>query len=419
MLKQEYTPGVDHSPVGASAAQRFVDCPGSVVISQGCVDDNDEFSAPGSAAHALSEKCLLKGAAPWNYISWWYHKESDTLVRSLDDTGADDPNDFIQIDKDMADAADIYVSNLRQRHGFKKLPEQHAYVEKEFYCPDLHPMFWGMSDWVLLEPDERVLHIEDYKHGAGIVVEAKWNYQMLYYACGIIHSMGLWDDVDKIIIHIAQPRGFHWAGPIRQWAISIDELERWLDVFLLPAMKDALRQDPKYPDFHTGEHCRFCPARGYQCPGIMADIERIEEMYNEMGGAGKLSGDQLGEFLTLFEVIKIAAKTHRDTAFHRKMAGNDIPGQKLVNSRSNREWNEGTEAKAKKEFGSKAYEPKKLLSPAKMEKLPLGEDFAKRYSSKPDAGLTLVPTTDNRREVSRDTKSLFKVKGKGKKATKK
>lgn len=421
-LTGRYTPLKDHSPLGASASNRFIRCPGSVMVAQGCVDDDDEFSAPGSAAHKVAELCLREGLAPWNYVGRWYEKDTDEVVLPAPEEMTDD---FILIDKEITDAVDIYVSNLRARHQLKERPksnahvvggaDHHAYVEKEFHCPSIHPLFWGMSDWVFVDLPEHTLHIEDYKHGAGIVVEANNNPQGMYYAVGILESMDLWDRVDTVVIHICQPRGFHWEGPHRSWSISTADLEDWLEDELLPAMELTLNQNPEAPDVDTGENCRFCPAAGYQCPGIIADLERMDMFVNQLGGAAELDNGQLGEFLKLFEVAKIAAKRHRDVAFHRVMAGKKVPGQKLVNARSNREWKKEGEAALKKAFGAKAYEPRKLKSPAMVEKMPKGEALAIQHSSKPDKGLTLVPATDSRREVSRDTKSLFTPQKKGKK----
>ena len=382
-----------HSPLGASGASRWLPspygggCTGSVTLSEGIkeVYDDGEFSAPGQAAHALAEICLVKGSDAWQRLGYEMPTEHGD----------------IEVDKDMADAVQVYLAAIRQAHP--NAYEDNSWVEQQFHCPSLHEYFWGMADFVYLDRQERVLHVWDYKHGAGIIVEVPDNPQCMYYGCGILESLDLWTLVDTVVLHIAQPRGWHPDGAIREWSISTTKLERWLDDILIPGMDNALGSR----DTKSGEHCRFCNARGRKCPQIVADFEEMEKIMEAMDAAKEIPNAMLGRFMDLFDVAKIANKAYGKLAYTRAMANNPVPGRKLVSARSNRAFREGAEDAAKAAFGKKAQTTTVLKSPAEIDKLPGGKAFSAEWASKPDTGLCVVRSDDKRVAVSKDTKSMF------------
>jgi len=391
-------------------------CPGSVGLSSGVFDPESDYAALGTAAHKLGAHCLVSGDDAWQYVG--HAVDDDGKIRTRPRK-----KDFV-VDKDMADAVQVYLAAARRE--YPELADgvrDGVLVEYSFHCPELHELYYGQSDLAVIEDILRgvggapvlvgdALNIWDYKHGAGIVIEVERNVQMLYYAAGVLTSLGLWDRVHTIRVYVAQPRGWHWQGPIRSWETSVDELAEWLDGELIPAMKRAETSD----ETKSGEHCRFCPARHHACPQLLADAEELEEMIEMIGkdgaGAAELTNEQLARFLDLGETMKIACKAARETAFARAEKGAKIAGWKLVKARANREWKEGVEKLAKKVFGKRAFTEPKLLSPAQLEKLPKGKDFATEHSFKPDVGTQLVPDKDARQEAGPRVKSMFKPVGK-------
>ena len=396
-----------HSPLGGSGASRWMPCPGSVAQSHGVEDDESEYAALGTAAHTLGEDCLTTGENPWEYIggSIWGGNVYPTLET------IDLPEGAIPIDKDMADAVQIYLDAVRMWHPDRN--QGNFFVEKKFYSPSIHKFFYGQSDVVYIDDDERTLHVWDYKHGAGIIIEVPWNSQGMYYACGIMEELDLWGTTDKVVIHIAQPRGWHSAGPIRHWSIVTDDLMDWLEGALIPSMDHAMVSH----DTVSGEHCRFCPARSRACPRLVENMKELQKMVEETQkvGADKLTNVQVATFMDLFDTAKIVNKEAEKTAFARLSAGAVVPGRKLANARANRTWKDGAEMAIKKKFGKKAMTVPVLLSPAKIEAMPEGETLTARWAEKPDAGLTVVKAGDSRRAVNTDTKSLFKAASKKRK----
>jgi hypothetical protein len=254
------------------------------------------------------------------------------------------------------------------------------------------------------------LHVWDFKYGVGIVVEVERNPQLMYYACGALEDLMLWDKVDKVVLHICQPRAVHSSGPVRSWEISTDDLAAWLEDELIPAMDRALTSR----ETASGEQCRFCPVRRYACPQLLKDREEMEallELAEKAGGVEKLSNDQIAQYLDLEIKMKIAGKAARSTGLARFLSGQEIPGWKMVKAKSNREWREDAEASLKAEYGKQAYTVPELKSPAQIEVLPKGKDFATRYSSKPDNGYTLAKGADTRAAVNKSVQKLFTQKG--------
>ena len=395
-----------HSPLGASGAKRWMACPGSVSLSQGIVDPESDHAAEGTAAHAVADYCHNTGDDAWTMIG--YRITPDGKMYPPKAKGYAEANDFVEVTKDMADAVQVYLD--WGRTTFPKT--ERTLVEHRFHCPSIHELFYGTVD----RADEcgDTLYVTDYKHGAGIVVEAEENPQGMYYACGFLEHFKLWSKIDKIVITIVQPRGFHRDGPIRSWTITTEDLQVWLEDKLIPAMQNALVSR----ETKSGEHCRFCPVRSHACPQLLKDVEEFQAMSEKIGdgkGAAQLTGEQLSRYLELGNQIKIAFKAAQTTAFHRLSAGGKVPGFKLVAGKTNREFKEGAEAAAKEEFGDAAYSKPALLSPAQIDALPLGKKFTERWAEKPPGALQVAPIDDARTGVSKDNKSAFKAVAKKRK----
>jgi len=411
MKDQVITPQ-GHSPLGASGTHRWMHCPGSVGLAHGIDDEEDDtFSRPGTVAHVLGEFCLKTKRAPWQFVGWHY----DIGYPGFVDLKVCDPTehspDLEPIDKEMADAVQVYLDAIEAWH-----PERHqgnTWVERRFHCPTIHRLFYGTADLVHLDLEARVLHVWDYKHGAGIMVEVDDNPQCKYYACGVLEDLDLWNEVDEVVLHIVQPRGY--LDPHRVCKVSTDDLDVWMGDVLVPAMDAALVSR----NTKSGEHCRFCPVRYRQCPSLMQDMEELETMLKELEGrtAEELTNEQVARILDLFALAKIVNKAAEQTAFKRLQNGKPVPGYKLASARANRAWKDEDKAKAvlEKTYGDRAYTARKLLSPAQIEALPLGAAIVAEHAYKPDAGLTVVKGTDARPAVNKETKSLFQpVARKGK-----
>jgi hypothetical protein len=383
-----------HSPVGASAIKRVLACPASVSLAYGIEDEESDHAALGTAVHSVIEEAFRRNIDAWQLV------------------GSKTCEDY-PINKTMANSAQVMLDAVRKAHLNRN--QGNFWVERRFHCPTIHPLFYGTSDVVFLEitADGRwIIHIWDYKNGAGVVVEVEENPQLMYYACGALEDLGLWDKVETVVLHVVQPNGFHYDGPVRSWSTTPDHLTTWLEDVLVPGIAYATDQsNDGLPRLATsGEHCRFCPARTHACPQLMSDVDELEALMAEIEkkGADALTGEQLARFLHLKETAKIVFKAAESTAFKRIQGGARIDGWKLAKAKANRDWKEGADDAALAEFGPKAMTEPKAKSPAQIDDLPGGTTFTARWAYKPDTGLTLVKGSDTRPEVSTDTKALFK-----------
>lgn len=436
----------EHSPLGGSGGHRWIPCPGSVRMSAGHSDSESEFAAEGTAAHVLADTCLTLDDDAWEYIGQWVTPQQDFYA-------ADDakPDDAWEVDKEMADAVQVFLDSVRT--DFPNRNQGNSWVERFFYCPSVHPAMYGRSDFNYLEriyeptgvveqghieeqPRHR-LHVRDYKHGVGIVVAAEENVQLMYYGVGMLEDLQLWDSVDEVVLSICQPRG--WMDPLREWTISVEDLKKWRDEVMIPAMDLAIEvsRDTSLSGedlvrlglLVSGEHCRFCPARFAVCPRHVSDEKRIKELMElieEKGGAPKATNEEIGEFLSLFDVMKIRQKAYRETGYIRAETGATVPGWKLVNAKKNRVYrNEDGDGKnidvkqrAKNKFGAKrAMTTPELKSPAQLDLLPGGKAFTAEYAYKPEGGQQLVPASEARAESGPKKKAMFQPQATKEKVT--
>lgn len=401
-----------HSPVGASTTKRLLACALSVGPGvPGVEDDESEHAALGTAVHSLIERSFAEKADAWQFIGQPFH-------------------DIIAT-KGMANGAQVMLDAVRRAHPYRD--QSNFFVEKKFHCPEIHPLFFGTCDalylhegasreeaekWVAWGASEGatdlmatrqklfvIVHVWDYKNGAGVIIEVQDNEQTQYYACGALETFLLWGKADLVVLHIVQPNGFHPDGRVRHWTTTPEELVVWLEDTLIPGINRALGSNEAV----SGSHCNFCPKRFGACPALLADMEELETMVQQVEkmGVDALTNEQIGRLLDLCKRADIVKSASLKTGYFRLNAGGAVPGWKLVSGRANRAWKDGAEIQAKSMFGDQAYTVPELKSPAQIEELPLGTAFTTAWAQKPDAGLTMAPASDKRAEVSRDTKSLF------------
>ncbi|MEK4103136.1 DUF2800 domain-containing protein [Paenibacillus sp. FSL R10-2791] len=128
---------------------------------------------------------------------------------------------------------------IEQRLDFSK------YVEGGF----------GTGDCVLIS--DGTLHIVDYKHGQGVLVEVEDNPQMMLYALGALEIFDGIYNIDSVSMTIYQPR----RDNVSTHTVFKESLYQWAEEVLRPAAELAYAGDG---NFKSGDWCRFCKA---QVPG--------------------------------------------------------------------------------------------------------------------------------------------------------
>lgn len=363
----------EHSPKGASSAERWINCPGSAVILgklQLPQTDAPEYQSAGVAAHEAASHCLLKALDAWEIMGDTFHGVTvDDLMAKAIQTYLDDCRQF------MTASATTYIE-----FAIGADPEKRP-----------HPQFYGRLDFAAYDTDETV--VEDFKYGEGIVVEPEENVQMMYYAYGLLIARPTVRSDRIVRLRICQPRAYHADGPIREWTTTAGEIIHWAEHTLLPAMQRAEIDVTLEP----GQWCRFCPAKLF-CPMLSALFGAAAKADPNL--IPNFGQQRLGLEYAQLEAVNFYIKALKDEVYRRNSLGNTVPGTKLVNKKSNRIWDASGEALAKEKFGEDAFTKPELKSPAELEKLgAAAKSFVKEHSYMPATGFTVALLTDPKPEV--------------------
>lgn len=338
-----------HSKLGASGAERWTNCPGSVALCEQMPPaPSSVYAEEGTAAHELSEIVFRETPNAFYYV------------------GRRKFNGF-DVTKEMAEHVQSYVDyvrNIRNKLGGELL------IEHRFHLKHLHPLFYGTCDAVVMQPFGE-LHVFDFKFGAGIAVEVEENEQMQFYALGAL-ELG---DFTKVVLHVCQPRAFHADGPWRTWETTPDKL---IDFGKFLKSKAIETQSPNAP-LQSGAWCRWCAAAP-SCPQLRTkaiETARADFMAAEapkLPAVEKLTDAQLAKVIEHKKALVSWFEAVEEHVELRLMNGEKIEGVKLVNGKNSRHWidEESASEVLIGQLGENAYQ-RKLLTVAQAEKQ-IGKD---------------------------------------------
>lgn len=227
-----------HSRLAPSSAFRWVECPGSVQLSEQFPTlIEDPSAAEGEAAH---------------WVAW------SMLKTHTPDIGDPTPNGLTVTDE-MIEGARLYYNHifkLANPHGGMR----HVTLEERVTMPSIHPEMFGTPDCVInLLDTEGLLIIVDYKFGHG-EVDPFENWQLLSYLRGVLDQFdfdGIAESFIRVELHVVQPRCYTADGPIRTWSTNVADLRGYWNR-LSASAHEALGDKPS---FKPGPWCEHCPGR--------------------------------------------------------------------------------------------------------------------------------------------------------------
>lgn len=374
-------PKSKHSRIGASGAYRWMVCTGSpAMIDKAPPQPQSVWAAEGTGAHKIGELCLKTGNNAARYIGTDF--------------------DGVECTEEMAEAVQVYIDTVRA--DVAKYPGSEFLVEQAFDLGQILLGLFGTNDAVLYQPLGKLI-VYDYKHGAGNAVEVVENKQLLYYALGaILNLLNGSGDFDSVELVIVQPRAMHRDGHVRRWTVDVPYIMEFAKELEKKARETM---EPNAP-LVAGDHCKWCPAKAF-CPALSQlvidtaamDFPEPVPPAPRFPDPALLSPEQIKKALDLSEVINDWIRSVEAYAEESARRGVAIPGYKLVKKRANRKWiNEGNVIDALTEYGDQIFEPKSLLSPAKVEKI-VGKKnllLIETLCETPDSGLCLVSEVDKR-----------------------
>ena len=345
----------EHAELGASSSARWMNCSGSVPLARPYLGNGaSSYAAEGTVAHTIAQAALAKEPLP--PIGALVTVEGHEVL----------------VTEEMLDAVNEYLDIVRPLLA----KAQDGGVEIRVHISSVPPTAecYGTADFVAIIG--RKLFVVDLKYGKGVHVHVANNSQALFYALAVVETLHLDGLIDEIEIIICQPR---IDGAERQsWEIDIIDLWMWRDAKLVPAVQRILDGDTSLTD---GPWCRFCPALAI-CPlkhelAMQAAEDAFDTGFDDMRNNDDLPPEGVAERLKLalrLEDWIDKLKEHAALMIHR---GEDVPGFKLVEGRSNRKW-AGEDSDVLRELvdrgkftpkdAERFYKPAELQSPAGVEK---------------------------------------------------
>lgn len=399
-----------HSKLSASAADRWIACPGSVVLSAGLPDNTSKYAAWGSVAHSVADECLTKSKDPATFVGLQYNQDGY----------------LITVDADMVECVQTYLQNLAEMTAGADLFESETRTYYASWLAVDADLAWGTADATAVLGTE--LQVHDLKTGRGVEVDAVENRQMMLYAGGKLLEMeALGIDIETVRLVIHQPRVRKAPS---EWTLTRDELVAWLMGDARQAAQRVLQAHEAVefdPYLAAGDHCRWCRAKA-TCPALRDDV-----LSTALGSAPAT----VAEFEAVMDTRTVDAQSLRDEpeawlaaclaaadriedwcsairaeALRRLSAGEPVPGYKLVQGkRGARQWADPAEAEKvlREQFRlpiEKAYDLK-LISPTTAEKLAKAGEIGPRQWAKViplivqrDGAPSVAPVSDSRPAIT-------------------
>lgn len=374
-----------HATLGASSASRWINCPGSVRMSEGMPNTSSDFAREGTAAHELAERALAAKKPASAFIG-------ETIGG-------------FEVDEEMAEAVQIYVDAVNEAANGNLLV-----IEQRFSLEALNPPvpMFGTADAIIWDAKTKVLTVMDLKYGAGVPVKVENSPQLSYYALGAMLTM---EDrgvrPERIRMCIVQPRYRHQDGPVRFFEIDSYTLRvEWADDLMEYARRTLDADAP----LQEGDWCRFCPAQA-KCP--LLHKKALEAARSEFDDGFSppapetLTDAQISDILSKADGFKSWVNSVQAYAAAKLQSGGKIPGYKLVAKRATRKWTDEEEAVSVLEnmgLDEDDIYVKKMLSPAQAEDR-LGKNKVVKERLAPlvqsvSSGYTIASISDKRPAVT-------------------
>ena len=368
-----------HSRYAASAASRWLACPGSVLlVTKSPEQAESKYAKEGTLAHACLEAMLVSQASSIEKIEKaWGHIYPKEMIGHC-------------------------WSAYREILSRKK-PSAQLICEGEVSLGHIEDDMFGTLDAALVEERRGDLTVIDFKYGAGHMVEVEQNPQLAFYGLALAHQFGYIHSRVRLVI--IQPRSPD-EETIKEVSYEIKAFRDYWQKRFSQGVRKA-KQNPN--EYHAGDHCRWCPAQTI-CPELsqksleQAQIEFTVEN-SQITSVIPYKPNHLEHAKTLGNLLNACDKLETWISAVKALAhetlekGQTIEGWKLVQKRATRKWKDEALAADEAEmlFGEDAFTKPSLLSPAQLEKL--DKDFVKNHSEAVSSGLTMVPDSDKRQAV--------------------
>ena len=363
----------EHALLSASSAHRWIECQPSAVAAEAYQNEGTDYTREGTSAHEVAEHVAKYRDAgiDWRATMW-----SDDVTQEMVEC-AIGYRDYIQ---ELITGEDALIL-LEQRVDFSP------------WVPD----GFGTADCIIIQGT--TMDVIDYKYGKGVAVSAVDNPQEKLYGLGALNDYGFAYDIEKVRLHIYQPR----INNVSTDELTAEELLAWGES-IKPVAELAAKGKGKYK---AGAWCKFCPHAG-RCRALAKTCTDYVETHGLRVKLPVLAPHEVAEVLAMEPLVSLWLKRVKDQALTSLLNGEQVPGYKVVEGKQgNRKWSdELAVAQTLKDAGYQLNDitETKLLSPAAMDKSigkkRVAELLADLIDRSPGAP-TIAPESDKRPAYSR------------------
>lgn len=389
-----------HALLSASSAHRWLNCTAAPHFEENFPDSTSVYAEEGTLAHAV---CELYARKKFTVMTT---RKFNLELKKLK------AKELFQ--DEMIKTAEAYVEYLTEKAmSYNSIP--HVAMEVKVDLTDYIPEGFGTCDCIMVGGD--TLHITDYKHGKGVPVSAFENPQMMLYALGALKLYGAvyGSQIKKVSMGICQPR---LSDEASEYELAVEDLLAWGKI-IQPIAKEAFDGPGT---FSPGEHCRFCKGKA-QCRARAEYFTEFEK-YKDAEIAGKMTAAEFEEYekadclgaevppilsnkdvsILLDAAAGLSAWYNdlQEYATSALLAGEKIPGYKLVEGRSNRAFtsvDDALQTLITAGYDEAMIYDRKPKTLSELEKMLGKKTFAELLSKfviKPKGKPTLAPVTDKR-----------------------
>lgn len=382
-------------------------CPGAIRLTEHIPDTTSVFAAEGTGLHQIRAECLELGLDPQDFIGQKLKVEGFEF----------------EVTEDWARWLQPGIDWLREQPGVLFVEKR---VDLTEWAPKAmleggavvhdpqgnvgeprEPEMYGTSDTILVTPV--CMTVNDFKGGAGEVVDAEDNWQLLIYALGSWSNFGRKIVPDagpdyRIRLVIDQPR----AGGISIWETTLGYLLEFGEKVRVAAERTY---DPDAPLVASAKGCRWCPIKVTCSEHARFVLDLFAMKFDDLDDA-----DLIGALPSLPSEVTVDRRSyiikHADmfskwlaglhaAALADALAGRPTPGLKAVLGRAGaREWRDDDEAakalakvlKPDQVFESKIISPTTAEKRLKTKQWEQVEGMVTRSPAQP----TLASATDKR-----------------------
>lgn len=388
-----------HALLSASSAHRWMNCTAAPHYEEQFPSETSVFAEEGTLAHSF---CELYGRLKFGLID---KKDYAAEIRKLKKRKL--------YSDEMLKTAEFYVEYLVQKaNSYAARP--YTTFETTVDLSKFIPEGFGTCDCIMI--GGKHLHITDYKHGKGVAVSAEGNPQMRLYALGALERYSVLYDIETVSMSIVQPR---ITEDVSEDEMTADELREWGEK--VKAIAEEAFTGPGR--FCSGDWCRFC--RGKDVCRARAENYTALEEFKDIPPIGKaapgasptLSNAEIGEILMRAKGLADWVKDLEAYALDQLLAGEAVPGWKIIEGRSTRRFTDvekAFEALVKSGIDETMLYERKPKTLTELEKMVGKKEFARlagKYVEKPAGSPKLADASDKRPEYH-PAESDFKDAGK-------